>query len=260
MRPDKAKIQHSFAAAADSYDSVAGLQRQVGTALLVWLDAASLAGTVLDLGCGTGFLTGLLAAQPKVDSLIAVDIALTMLHTTLHKTAAQQRIRPVCADAEYLPFAGQSVDWVVSNLALQWCTNLGAVFSGIKQVLKPQGQLVFSTFGPQTLHELKSAWAGVDDHKHVNNFYSAQQIGVFLQQAGFTDIQLESTLYISHYGSVRELMQELKQLGAHHVIEGGNKRLTTKTAMQAMMAAYETFRTEGQIPASFEVIRVMANN
>ena len=55
-------------------------------------------------------------------------------------------------------------------------------------------------------------------------------------------------------------MQELKQLGAHHVIACRNKKITTKTAMQQMIAAYEQYRVEDQLPATFEVITVTANN
>ena len=157
-----------------------------------------------------------------------------------------------------MPLSGQSIDSVFSNLALQWCRDLEAVFTGIKRALKPEGQLVFSTFGPQTLRELKSAWATVDNYNHVNAFFSEALLKQLLQQAGFKSMQLESKLYTSSYDSVRTLMQELKHLGAHHVIAGRNKNITTKTAMQQMIAAYEKHRVRDQIPATFEVIIVSA--
>jgi len=261
MSLDKARIMHSFAAASATYDNVAGLQRTVGKELLKSIDATQLTGgTVLDLGCGTGFLTGELLAHSNHETMIALDIVLSMLQTTQGKLADKPNITCVCADAERLPFAEQSLDSVVSNLALQWCRNLEAVFTGIKRALKPGGQLVFSTFGPQTLHELKSAWAAVDNYSHVNAFYSEAQLKQFLQQAGFKHTQIKSTLYTPRYDSVRTLMQELKQLGAHHVIAGRNNKITTKTAMQQMIAAYEKHRVEDQLTATFEVITVTANN
>jgi len=253
---DKAKIKQSFGAASDTYDGVAALQRTVGRALLGTIDAVSLTGTLLDLGCGTGFLTSELLgrAQP----VIALDIALPMLQVTRRKLADAPNVSYLCADAEQLPLAGQIVDGVFSNLALQWCINLDAVFTGIKRVLKADGQLVFSTFGPQTLQELKAAWAKVDDYKHVNEFYSEQQLRHFLQQAGYTEIVIETNLYLSSYDSVLALMEELKHIGAHNVIAGRNKNITTKTQMQRMSAAYEQHRTGGLIPATFEVIMVSA--
>lgn len=255
---DKARIKQSFSTASVTYDNVAGLQRTVGKELLQSIDAAKLSGTLLDLGCGTGFLTGELLAHSYHETTIALDIALSMLQTTQGKLVDQRDIIYVCADAEQLPLAGQSIDSVFSNLALQWCRNLGAVFTGIKQALKSDGQLVFSTFGPQTLHELKSAWAAVDNYNHVNAFYSEAQLKHFLQQAGFKHIQIKTKFYTPRYDSVWTLMQELKHLGANHVIAGRNKKITTKTAMQQMIAAYEKHRVRDQIPATFEVISVIA--
>ena len=258
MTLDKAGIKRSFAAASDTYDRVAELQRTVGRELLQAIDTTHLKGTLLDLGCGTGFLTGELLARSRYETMIALDIALPMLQATQGKLADKPNMGYVCADAEHLPLGGQCIDAVLSNLALQWCRNLDAVFTDIKRVLKPEGQLVFSTFGPQTLHELKSAWATVDQYSHVNEFYSEAQLKNFLLQAGFKNSQVKSTVYISRYQSVWTLMQELKHLGAQHVVAGRNKKITTKIAMQKMIAAYEKHKVSDQIPATFEVISVIA--
>lgn len=257
MYLDKANIKQSFAAASVTYDNVAALQRTVGKALLGTIDIESLTGILLDLGCGTGFLTAelLIHTQP----VIALDIALPMLQVTRTKLADTPNVSYVCADAEQLPLAGQLVDSVFSNLALQWCVNLEAVFADIKRVLKPGGQLVFSIFGPQTLQELKAAWAEVDDYNHVNDFYSEQQLRCFLHLSGYTEITVETKLYISSYDSVLALMQELKHIGAHNMIAGRNKSITTKTQMQRMITAYEQHRTGDLIPATFEVMMVTAS-
>jgi malonyl-CoA O-methyltransferase len=145
-----------------------------------------------------------------------------------------------------------------SNLALQWCQSLGGVLTDLKRILKPGGPLVFSTFGPETLTELKQAWAGIDRYTHVNDFHSPRQIQEFLEQAGFTDVTVSVKLHRPAYDSVIELMRELKQIGAHNVSLGRNKGMTTKTGMQGMIRAYEHYREDGRIPASFEVIHVMA--
>jgi malonyl-CoA O-methyltransferase len=257
MYLDKAKIRQSFAAASVTYDGVAELQRTVGRALLDTIDTKALTGTLLDLGCGTGFLSARLLEFAQ--SVIALDIALPMLQVTRTKLADISNVSYVCADAEQLPLIEQIVGDVFSNLALQWCVNLEAVFTDIKRVLKPGGRLVFSTFGPQTLQELKSAWKEVDDYNHVNEFYSEQQLTHFLQQAGYAEIKTETKLYISSYASVLALMKELKHIGAHNMIAGRNKSITTRTQMQRMISAYEKYRSGNQIAATFEVIMVSAS-
>ncbi len=254
MQLDKAKIRQSFAAASVTYDGVAALQRTVGKALLAMIDRESLSGDLLDVGCGTGFLTSELLAHTP--SLIALDMALPMLQVARSKLAGTANVSYICADAEQLPLAGHSVDGVFSNLALQWCVNIEAVFTEMKRVLKPGGRLVFSTFGPQTLQELKAAWADVDDFNHVNEFHSVAQLRHFLQQAGYAEISIEIRIYRPRYASVLALMQELKHIGAHNVMAGRNKNITTKAQMRQMMAAYEQHRNGGFIPATFEVFMV----
>lgn len=255
---DKSKIRQSFSAACASYDAVAELQRTVGRNLLARIETDQLTGTVLDIGCGTGFLTTELLAWAGEKHMLALDIALPMLQTTRGKLADAGNVMYLCADAERLPVAEHAVDHVVSNLALQWCRDLETVFTDIRRVLKPGCQLAFSTFGPHTLQELKGAWAAVDGYTHVNEFYGQERLGGFLERAGFRRTRMESKLHRPAYGSVLALMKELKHIGAHNVTAGRNRHLTTKTQMQGMIAAYEVYRTQGQIPATFEVIMITA--
>lgn len=250
---DKAKIRRSFAAAADSYDSLAALQRQVGMALLEKFPLQATAGPVLDLGCGTGFLTRQLGMGHLDQAVLALDIALPMLQAA-RRNSRNLPVDYLCADAEKLPFAADTVRQIYSNLALQWCQDLPAVFTDAGRILMSGGQLAFSTFGPATLRELKAAWASVDDFVHVNDFYGSEQIQGFLQAAGLTTVDVESVLYRSRYPSVLALMHELKGIGAHNVSQARNRRPTTRGQLQQMIRYYENSMAGREIIASYEII------
>jgi len=255
---DKNKVRQSFASAANSYDELATLQRKVGLKLLQNFSEKRSSDLVVDVGCGTGFLTQQLIDREFSGQIMAMDIALSMVQKTKVKTAGIQNVNYFCADAEFIPLKAKSVDTILSNLALQWCQNLVAVFSGFKQVLKQEGQLVFSTFGPSTLQELKQAWSEVDNYTHVNEFYSADEINNFLECAGFKNIKIVKKSYQSQYTSVIELMRELKGIGAHNVLSRRNRKTTSKSAMQAMISAYERNAGQNKISATYEIIFVTA--
>ena len=257
---DKTKVRRSFAAAATTYDQAAHLQRAVGQALLQTIRPTALQGRVMDLGCGTGFLSGELLAGGwcKASDLLAVDIALSMVAAARDKLVGPyQKPYYLCADAEQLPFADNSIQYIFSNLAVQWCRQLAVAAAEFRRVLCPGGYIHFTTFGPKTLHELKAAWQTVDDYQHVIDFYSEKAIWAILQQAGLTDISVQSQLYINYYPSVKGLLQELKNLGAQ-TVSARSPHITGKARWQALLTAYHADKHSGLIPASFEIITVRA--
>ena len=257
---DKKDVRKAFSQAVSSYDAMAALQRTAAKDLLKYERIGRLTETVLDIGCGTGFLTGELLKSLDCQQLIALDLALPMIKATKEKYSAVTNLQYLCADAELLPLADNVVDRVFSNVALQWCQDLSAVFTEIKRILKPNGSLVFSTFGSQTLQELKQAWASVDDFSHVNEFYNAKQIREYLNTTGYQEIVITEKIYTSHYDSVMALMRELKGIGAHNVMTGRNHNMTGKSKMQAMINYYEILRINDRIPATFEIINISCRN
>lgn len=244
------RIARSFAKAARTYDQCAELQRHVGRALLGKLRPASTAGRILDAGCGTGFCTeGLQALHPDAD-VIALDLAEPMLKATRYRATG---CAPLCADIQQLPFNRGVFDVVISSLAIQWCTDLAALFAELHRVTRSGAQLLLSTFGPQTLRELRSAWAGVDDHQHTSDFAAANVLLQAAIDAGFA-ATLTSELRMQHYSSLRELAAELKGLGAHNLHPRQQGGLTTPSAFKAASIAFAAHANPGiGVPVSWEV-------
>lgn len=256
----KLKIRQSFAAASATYDEAAALQKMAGLRLLASLGSIDAKQTVLDLGCGTGFvvqeLVKIYRPQPQI---IGLDIAHPMLKMAQVKGDIESAICYVCADAEHLPLQEQTVDVVISNLALQWCSDLAKVFSGINRALTPGGRFCFNTFGPKTLHELKSAWRAVDGYQHVNEFFHHEVIDEALSKTGFQVHEISTTADVMYYRTAWELMGQLKRLGAQTVLNNQKTSLSGKAAMRRMVSAYQQLEREGQVPATFETIMVIAS-
>lgn len=256
---DTAKLRRSFGRAAQSYDDHAILQLEVQTRLQERLDDATLApARILDVGSGTGVGTARLRKRyPKAQTL-ALDLALPMLRTAQKQRSWLRPFSRICADAEALPLLDASVDLLHSNLCLQWCGNLEAVFDNFRRVMRPQGLLLFSTFAPQTLNELRSAFATVDGMAHVSGFLDIQQIGDALLGAGFRDPVLERDVFTLTYPDLRSLMHELRAIGATNADSGRRRSLMGKSHLQQVTEAYEAYRENGSLVATYEVVYAQA--
>ena len=256
---DKEQARRAFERAATRYDEVAVLQREIGRRMLERLDYVRLAPrAVLDAGCGTAVATATLAQRYPDADIVALDFAHGMLrHADANANAHGGFTRAphwVCGDIEVLPLAAGSVDLVYSNAALQWSTDLAGTFADFARVLRPGGLLMFSTFGPDTLRELRAAWAQVDGHSHVSSFPDMHDIGDLLVHARFADPVMDCERLTVTYEGVDDLMRDLKLLGAHNVTAGRARGLTGRRRLAAMRAAYERFRRDGRLPATYEVV------
>jgi len=250
---DKKQVAHSFSRAAATYDSVANLQRKVGELLLKKLMPNPEVQVVLDLGCGTGYFTPQLQALFPQAAVIGVDIAEGMLRFAREHNALKSGL---CADAEYLPFADQSVDIIYSNFALQWCANLSLLFTALQRVLKPGGQIIFTTLGPATLHELRSAWERVDALVHVNQFHEREKLLSQLQAKGLQVLEFEQASEVMKFERLSDLTRSLKALGAQNVNRGRAAGLTGRKKIQAFKQAYENLRSNNLLPATYDVFYV----
>ncbi|HET7810228.1 MAG TPA: malonyl-ACP O-methyltransferase BioC [Steroidobacteraceae bacterium] len=257
---DRRAVAHAFDRASASYDAAAALQERVRNELLARLDELQVTPqSILDLGAGTGHATRALKRRFPRAQVVAVDIAPGMLERARHQSRWLRRFERVRADAYALPFAGGAFDLVFSSLMLQWCDDLDAVFAEIARVLKPGGLLLFSTFGPGTLGELRDAWAASGDARnHVNHFFDPHALGSALMQASLAEPVLDVDRIVSGYGDVMDLMRELKAIGAHNVTGGRARGLTGRQRLAAMTRAYETLRRDGKLPATWEVIHASA--
>ena len=262
--PAKRDVRRSFGHAAATYDEHAFLQREIVNRLFDRLDYIKLEPKrVLDLGSGTGYVSEKCRARFPKAELIAIDLAPEMLQlakTRLPQTPALARLlgrsrsqRFVCGDAETLPFANESIDAVMSSATLQWCDG-ELVTKEVARILKPNGLFMFTTFGPDTLKELRSAFREVDNKPHINEFVDMHDLGDMLVAAGFADPVMDQETITLTYTDLKSMLRELKGIGAHNVLPDRARGLMGKTQWQQLTNAYEKFRVGARLPSSYEVV------
>ena len=259
---DKRQVRRSFERAADRYDAAAVLQHEVCRRMLERLVYIRVTpAVILDAGSGTGNALAPLMQRYPGTPLVAIDLALAMLKLGRGRLRWWQNLpvfRPplhaVCADIERLPLAEASIGLAWSNLALQWVNDLPRTFAELYRVLDAGGLLMFSTFGPDTLKELRRAYEGTDGRTHVSRFVDMHDIGDMLVHCGYADPVVDMEPFTLTYETVRALMLDLKAIGAHNATHGRPGRLSGKALLAAVTRNYEAFRRNGKLPATFEVV------
>jgi malonyl-CoA O-methyltransferase len=252
---DRRALARSFDRAGAGYDAAAQLQQRVRAELLERLRFFALQPQwILDLGAGTCQASVALRRRYRPARVIALDIAPGMLRASPRPGWPRRRFERVCADAYRLPLASRSVELIYSNLMLQWCDRPDLVFRELARVLKPGGVFVFSSFGPDTLQELRLAWESVDHGVHVSEFPDMPQLGDAMMRAGLIEPVMDVERHRLLYPDAHALMRELKRIGARNAASGRSRGLTSRARLQRMVEAYELQRTAAGLPATFEVI------
>lgn len=264
---DKARVRRAFDRAAESYEQFAVLQNEVCNRLLEKLDVVKMKPAyILDAGTGTGAALPTLFAKYKKAQVVTLDLSENMLNQAGRHGNFFRAPHLVCADIERLPFEDDVFDLVFSSLSLQWCNDLNAALLEAKRVLKPGGLLVFSTFGPDTLKELRHSWAKLDGASHVNHFIDMHDIGDALLQDGYAEPVMECEMLTVTYDTVDEIMHDLKAIGANVTAQSTSDKgalsnasrsgrgLNGKSVLQTVREEYESFRQNKVLPVTYEII------
>ena len=259
MSLEKKQIARQFSRAASSYDEVAQLQIRMAQRLMEKIPAQAI-GSLVDLGCGTGHALAAIQAKTQLN-LIGIDLAVGMIEQARHRFLAGDAIRLLVADLVTTGLPNHSVDWVFSNAALQW-TDSRTAFAEIRRILKPGGQLLFSTFGPQTLHEWKTAWQAIgDSFTRVHEFESHSELSSRLVAAGFNDIEVGLQYVTTNFQSVDEMLASIKLLGATNASHQRATGLLGRAKYQRLKDHFDCrLRDQGHLTLMFECLFALARS
>ncbi|HJV28476.1 MAG TPA: methyltransferase domain-containing protein [Aromatoleum sp.] len=261
---DRPLLKRRFERAAATYDEVAVLAREVGRRMDERLDYIRVQPKrVLDLGCGTGADLEMLGKRFPTAQRVGADLALPMLARARGERGLFDRLRAfgrtqrsefACTDAAALPFARASMSLVWSNLMLNWLSDPLPALKEIHRVLEVDGMLMFSTFGPDTLRELRAVLP-TKGGERVHRFIDMHDLGDALVQAGFTDPVMDMEMVTMTYSSVDELLRDLRLAGCANASTARPRGLSGRTGWAGARRALEALRRDGRLPASFEVVQ-----
>ena len=222
---------------------------------------------VLDAGCGIGADLGLLQKDYPAAQVIGLDASAAMLARAGASAPASglksmlSRLMPaktgidlVCGDFGALPLGPNSVDLVWSNLALHWHPQPDRVFAEWRRVLRVEGLLMFSNFGPDTFRELRTAFAAADEHPHALPFVDMHDFGDQLVEAGFSTPVMDMEVITVTYATPDALLADVRALGGNPLATRA-RGLVGRAAWQRVLGALERQRRpDGKLALSFEVI------
>jgi malonyl-CoA O-methyltransferase len=262
--PDSAQVRRAFDRAALTYARSAVVAPEVERRMADKLQYLKLAPKrILDAGSGAGSAHGLLRARYPGAEIVELDLSLAMLRLARSRRGLGERLRALagagsrhwlCADFSRVPVRDAAVDLVWSSLALAWSPDPPATLAELRRVLAPGGALVFSTYGPDTLKELRDAFAASDAAAHVDSFVDMHDLGDMLVATGFDAPVMEMERLSVAYADVDTLARDLKLSGQTAASAARPRGLTTPRAWRRMRERYETLRRAGRLPVTVEVV------
>lgn len=250
----KTEIFKAFGRQAGEYEKAAVIQREIANRLferLIYLKMQPR--VVLDLGCGTGYLTEQLKTFYPDALVIGLDHVALMLNQACLKPVPAVWLQ---ADMTALPFQDASIDLVLANQVIHWAPDLNALFHEIQRVLCANGCFMFSTLGPDTFAELEYAFSKADDYAHVHPFMDMHDIGDALLAQYFLDPVVDREDVVVHYPDLKTLLYSLKSQGIRNIHPRRSTGLMGKQAWQRFKAAYEErcMTQAGKAKLTYEVL------
>ncbi len=248
-------LRRRLAQAVDHFDEASALHREVSRRLIERLDYILLNPTaVLDLGCATGLNTQALRKRYPKARHMAMDYVPGLVAKARRQSSRWRPIAGICGELEALPFQNNRFDLIVSNLVLHRAVDLHATAREIQRVLRPGGVLLFATFGPDTLTELRQAWQAVDETAHVHGFVDMHDIGDALVSGRLADPVMDMEHFTLTYPDVSALVADLTGLGLRNALKARRGGLTTPRQWQQMQSAYHhCVDQDGRLPATWEI-------
>lgn len=255
---NKNTVTKHFSKAAKEYDEYANVQKEMAFFLKDILEKES-AYEILEIGCGTGYLTKILADKFPDAHILATDISPDMIQSAKYKLSNYKNITYAILDGEKIP-TDKKYDLIISNAAFQWFSDYKQAFQHFFACLKSKGYLIYSTFGPKTFIELNQSFAHAYEKNHIKEKYTTgpafSEMNALIEtsaNAGFISTYQEK-IYTEYFSSPKEFLRSIKKIGANNSSQS-DRILINKKVMADMLTYYEnTFFKDNQIYTTYHAI------
>ena len=256
MKLAKDQIARQFSRAASTYDTAAQLQNEMAEILIDAIPDHS-QGTLVDLGCGTGWPLQQLRQTCDCD-MTAIDIAPGMIEMARQKVP---QVNFICCDLERTPLSDDFADIIFSNAAIQWCDTARAL-TEMNRIAKPNANLLLSTFGPSTFIEIRSAWEAIGDRSdRIHKFENPQTLERVLEELELKNIAIKRENRQLIYHSVDDLFRGIRNLGATNASSNRQPGLLGKERYRQFKAVFENrLAQDNRLELTFDCIFVVAQN
>ncbi|HEK9102442.1 TPA: malonyl-ACP O-methyltransferase BioC [Bacillus pseudomycoides] len=257
---NKTLLQKRFNGAAVSYDQYASVQKKMAQQLLFIMkkhyhNMSSI--RILELGCGTGYLTEQLAVSFPNAEIIAIDFAESMIAVAKTRNHVES-VTFRCEDIEHLTLS-ESFDVIISSATFQWLNDLQTTLKNLYRYLFEGGLLLFSTFGEQTFQELHTAFQSAKEEKNIQSSSSVGQRFLTREQLQDVcesitgDVHVSETCYIEKFATVRGFLQSIRKVGATN--SNVESYCQSPSIFRTMLRIYERdFTEEGKIVTTYHAL------
>lgn len=259
---NKRAVAGRFNRSASFYDAHCQIQRRMANRLIVRLEGLPEPRRILELGCGTGHLTELLASRFPDAAILAVDFAERMVERARHRVR-NRRVELQLADAEAADFGSAAYDLVISNATIQWFDDPASTMCSLTAALRPGGRMLHASFGPATFVELKTALSelaaerGTDPAGVGLPLRGAEEWDALLLHCGLDDVECRSQPDVVHYPTAGDFLLELQATGVTCRSHGAGSGPMPPRALGEAVARYDTrFRTNQGVPVTYELVEV----
>lgn len=248
-------LKRRFARAAPEFDRADFVHRTTFAGIAERLAPVAMQPkTIIDLGSATGSGSRQLAKMYRGSRIISMDISLPMLHQGRTKRSWLGKISAVQGSAVQIPLRDGSADLVVANLLLPWIDDLASCCREISRVLRKDGLFVLATLGPDSLEEIRAAWALQDSTAHVLSFLDMHDIGDLLVRSGMRDPVLDVDHLDVTYRDTTSLYRDLTRAGARNTLSARRKSLTGKQRFGQMERALLEHANDGPLSLGLELV------